>query len=177
MLSKAWNEDIVDRWNYLKNEIILIQKYIIGIKTSGKKNRWMTDDTLLLMEERSRRDEWLEIEHLEEKHDHFNVHKLVKETTGRIKQPHLMRISDDHNTVITNPNEILDHLKNYIEQLFKGQKSEITVHQYKSEKSPKILWSEIIQVIKQQNWQSTRTRRRLYRSYKTSRTNRTYNLH
>lgn len=50
-----------------------------------------------------------------------------------------MRISDDHNTVITNPNEILDHLKNYIEQLFKGQKSEITVHQYKSEKSPKIL--------------------------------------
>lgn len=53
MLSKAWNEDIVDRWNYLKNEIILIQKYIIGIKTSGKKNRWMTDDTLLLMEGRS----------------------------------------------------------------------------------------------------------------------------
>lgn len=169
-------DDVGKTWDRLKNAIVTTTNNIVGPPTY-KRRRWMTDEILSLMAERGlcknrdqtkykeidkqirreirrAKEQWMEdkcteIETMEEKHDHFNIHKLVKETTGRTKHYKSNSIKDDSNELITDISSLLNHWKEYTEQLFRENEQRIITDNCAGETAPKILKSEIIKAIKQ----------------------------
>lgn len=169
-------DDVGKTWDRLKNTLVTTTNNIVGPPTY-KRRRWMTDEILSLMTERGlcknrdqtkykeidkqirreirrAKEQWMEdkcteIETMEEKHDHFNIHKLVKETTGRTKHYKSNSIKDDSNELITDISSLLNHWKEYTEQLFRENEQRIFTDNCAGETAPKILKSEIIKAIKQ----------------------------
>lgn len=167
--------NIEDTWNNFKSAIATVTKNEIG-PPSSKKKKWMTDEILSLMdkrrsfknkdeikyqninkeiraETRKAKEQWLqdrciEIEELEEKHDHFNIYKLVKEVTGRTKPCKLNNIIKD-NKIITDPKELLHHWKSYTQQLYAENYQRNFTDEYESEPSPNIMKAEVLKAIKQ----------------------------
>lgn len=166
--------NVRDTWNMLKNAIVTNTNDTIGPPTN-KKKKWMTDEILTLMAERSKyknvdqdkykeidkqirreirraKEQWLqerckEIEEMEEKHDHFNIHKLIKQTIGHTKC-RANSIINDNNNVILDPNDLLNHWKEYTQQLFREDSQRTFANANPGERSPKILKSEVQNVIK-----------------------------
>lgn len=167
--------NIENTWKNLKEAIVTNTNNIIG-PPNNKKKDWMTDNVLSLMDKRrtyknrdqteyenlqkqikkevrNAKEQWMqnkceELEKLEEKHDHFNIHKLVKETTARKKPQNLTKIVNDNNKIITDFKELLNHWKKYTQHLFSSSQRSFD-YLYETEISPDIIKSEVIKAIRQ----------------------------
>lgn len=133
-----------------------------------KKKTWMTEEILEMMDRRRKMknnpDEYrsinkeirkqiraakekeiqqkcTEIEYLQSKYDSFNVHRKVKEVTGRYRSKTGKRLVNDEGKVIIGQDELKDTWKTYIEQLFYDNRPEPP--QLNTETGPKILMEEV----------------------------------
>lgn len=123
-----------------------------------KKHQWMTDEILYMMDERRRykgtniekyreiqrnirkeirvaKEKWLEeqckeIEELERKHDHFNMHRKTKEAAGMVKRKTVGRMIDEEGNIIIEKEAKIEKWKDYITKLFddeqRGDPKQIT---------------------------------------------------
>ncbi|VEN57771.1 unnamed protein product [Callosobruchus maculatus] len=168
--------DTQEQWNEIQNILSSIEREEIGTKDRRKGKSWMTDEILQLMEERRRhknknsrkyrevnreiqrkvrraKEQWMnerceEVELLEERNDHFAVHKKVKEVVGRNKKTNTYALLDENNKTVIEVEDIKRHWKSYIEQLFKSIEPRYFELTRDLESSPKILKEEVIKAIK-----------------------------
>lgn len=133
-----------------------------------KKKSWMTEEILEMMDsrrkvknnpdeyrninkeirkqirtakEREIQEKCNEIENLQLKYDSFNVHRKVKEVTGKYRTGTRNRLVNNEGKIIVGQGEIKDTWKTYIEQLFYDNRPEPP--QIKGETGPNILIEEV----------------------------------
>ena len=166
-------------WGVIKDSIIQVQKNIIGHVNNNKRKPWMTNEILELMNERRKykiqdpirykilhkeirrkcreaRESWLsdkckEIEILQKKHDHFNLHKKVKEMSGLQRKRWGQILRNENNESILGAVGKLKRWKEYIEHLFSDDRGEPPPPDARiNEISPEITKSEVMYAIKAQ---------------------------
>lgn len=172
-------EDIEGTWNALKTEITTIQEEDIGFTKNDKKQEWMTQEIINLMDERRKhktnptvykqinkiirkkcreaKENWMaakcqEIEQLQVKYDTFNVHKKVKEMTGRHRKRQETVLRDNNNEIILGKENKLARWKEYIQALFDDERPYVppSADNQINEKGPEITKEEVIHAIKSQ---------------------------
>lgn len=170
-------EEIQTTWNAIKNKITDVQEQDIGFRKNNKKQEWMTQEILDLMSERRRNktrpsqykninkiirkkcreakeklmsEKCQEIELLQEKYDTFNIHKNVKEMTGRTRKHQTTTLRDSNNEIILGIEGKLRRWKEYVEELFDDDRPNKPPpeDQVTNEKAPEISKSEVIHAIK-----------------------------
>ena len=169
------NTSIEEAWNGVKQ--ICATSGGKHLRRSGRvrKQQWMTDEILDLMDERRRyknkdhtkyrqlqqkirkaicraKEGWMaercsEMEELQRKHDNFGLHKKIGEITGRrSKQIHGILL-DNNNKIITDINDKLNTWRTYIETLFADDRT--TGEQtYTYNTGPEIMKEEVRHSIK-----------------------------
>lgn len=119
----------------------------LGYRTKSKKQKWMTDEILLLMDERRKhkdkadnnmykeiqrlirskiriaKNEWLkrecsEIEQLQNQHDNFNLHEKLDESAGMYKKMRSTVTVNNNNQIVLDSKEKNNVWERYIEALF-----------------------------------------------------------
>ncbi|XP_030747669.1 uncharacterized protein LOC115876118 [Sitophilus oryzae] len=172
-------EDVEKTWNDLKTRITNIQEKDIGFTATNKKQEWITQEILDLMDDRRKqkanpieykrlngiirkkcREEkeiWMstkcqEIEQLQAKYDTFNVHKKVKEFTHRHRKHQETILRNDNNEIILGVKAKLVRWKEYIETLFNDDRpcSPPPIDHILNEKAPAITKDEVVHAIKAQ---------------------------
>lgn len=142
-------DDINEKWGKIKN---VFKNTINSHLKKGhpkKKQRWMTNEILNLMEKRRQyrnkneieykrvhgeikrkirqaKVEWFsqeceEIEEYDRKHDTFHLHKKIKETAGHQRQMG-NNIRDENGDLIFETKQRLERWKQYVEQLFQDDR-------------------------------------------------------
>lgn len=134
-----------DIWFFLKSIILKTREPMIDTNRQAKKP-WMTQNIMELMEQRRlakthnvdlykslhrtikneirhAKEEWMngrcqEIEDLSKRHDTFNVHKKIKEATGRYRKRTTGNIKDQSGNLVYEIEEKLKVWQNYIINLF-----------------------------------------------------------
>ena len=84
-----------------------------------------------------------EIEELQEKHDYFNVHRKVKEVTGRRRKAQYGILRDKHNTIITDIESKIQRWKEYILELFSDVRTKPEVTDLWADDGAEITKSEV----------------------------------
>lgn len=165
------DSNIEDHWNEFKN---IVSGTISNIPIAQqKKQKWMNDDILHLMEERrtfknqdrqkyklidkeirkkirDAKEAWFvnqckEVEELQKRHDTFNIHKRVKELTAmNTKRSH--NLVDQEGNRILNDRDKLRRWEDYIEELFDDERTENVVQQCNT--GPMITMDELEKAIK-----------------------------
>lgn len=139
---------VEDMWGMVKGAMTgACNQYLKSEERQRGKKHWMTDEILKLMEKRrtvkakdpeaywqihkdikrkirEAKERWLsekcrEIEKLNQKHDTFNVHKKVKEATGRNRKRITGNITNRQGQVIMEIQEKMKIWKEYIQDLLK----------------------------------------------------------
>ena len=177
--------EVESTWNSIKDSMIEVQEIHIGHINNKKKQNWMTDEILELMNERRKykttdhiqyktlnkdirrkcreaREMWMsdkckEIEILQEKHDSFNLHKKVKELSGLQRKRYGQILRNDNNEIILGVEDKLKRWKEYTESLFKADRENPpSPDEIINEASPEITKSEVAHAIKlQKNGKAT----------------------
>ena len=172
------NESIEESWQSFKNVINEVQENELGTQKQQAKQRWMTEEILLLMEERREyknkdssrykeinkkitrlikeaKENWMEerceeLEELQNKHDLFNMHKKIREVTGNKNKIHQQGILvTNSNKQTIDPEEIETIWTRYIEELFDDDRTEPDPIRVDQEDQPMaILLSEVKHAIK-----------------------------
>uniref|UniRef100_A0A8D8SXR8 Craniofacial development protein 2 n=1 Tax=Cacopsylla melanoneura TaxID=428564 RepID=A0A8D8SXR8_9HEMI len=134
------------------NTAIKKVKTEILVRDPTKKKSWMTTEILELMEERrikkqhdksgykiinteirrkireakelELKEKCAEIEMAQRRYDSFNVHKKVREITGKLKKKTVGKLENEQGEIIIDINEIKETWKNYVEELFADQRNE-----------------------------------------------------
>lgn len=173
-----------ESWEGLRQALEDTQKTDIGYTHTKKKQQWMNDDILKLMDERrlqknknicrynnlnkqirkvcrEAKENWLkgkceEIEDLQKKHDMFHLHKKIKELTNKHKQ-HKGILKDANNKILIGVEEKLNRWKQYVEELFNDRRTaEPNIDFLSNESSPTITKDEVRHAIKlQKNGKAT----------------------
>ena len=168
------NINVEDVWNGIKNACSSVVDSKLKAGKRAKKQPWMTEGILELMEERRKhrnkndltyreinkiinkkikeakelwlQNECMEIESLEKKHDTFNLHKKIKAVTGGKSSRSNNSILDTHNNLLHDNERILERWREYMEELFEEeQQTEIEVLGFSG---PEITLSEVRNAIK-----------------------------
>lgn len=167
------NNDVEESSTRFKNIILQSAEEVLGKRERKKKNAWITEEILELMDERreqknkdeqkyreiqkkikkavkkAKEEYYLksceEIEGLIEKHDEFHLHKKLKETAGiyRPRKPYIMRNSDGD--IILEEESMIKEWTNYIETLFEDERESVAVNEGEG---LEILQSEVETAIK-----------------------------
>jgi len=130
--------DLTASWTKITNIMAGSMRNRLGYKLNNKKQRWMTDEILLLMDERRKhkneadgsryrniqrlirskiriaKNVWLkrecaEIEQLQNRHDDLNLHKKLKETAGIYRKMRPITTVNQNNQIVIDNEE-----KNYV---------------------------------------------------------------
>lgn len=145
-MSSRTQHTIEDKWNNIKESISTITENNLRSNTNKKKNKWMTDEILELIDKRrtfknkneerykdtnkiirrkikQAKEDWLdkkcsEIEELDRKHDTMNLHKKVKEGTGLIRTTQKGNLTDCSGKVIWDLDDKINKWKEYTVKLF-----------------------------------------------------------
>lgn len=143
------NEDVDEQWKALKQCILDPSKEILK-EPPKKKEKWMNDQILSMMEQRRQfkntdehtyrklnyeirkkireaketyfEEKCKEIEDLQNRYDLFNLHKKVKEMTGIQHHNPTNALLDRNGNTITQTDGKLQRWKEYIEELFDDEK-------------------------------------------------------
>ncbi|XP_030747721.1 craniofacial development protein 2-like [Sitophilus oryzae] len=144
---KIEGDDVTQSSKEIANVLKTTSQTVLGYRSNNKKQKWITNEILLLMDERRKaknnkdkyrdlqrqirskiriaKNEWLkkecrEIEQLQHKHDDFNLHKKLKETAG---------VFNENNQIVLNDNEKRQIWEEYVEKLFSDNRpdNELTV--------------------------------------------------
>uniref|UniRef100_A0A8D8Y176 Craniofacial development protein 2 n=3 Tax=Cacopsylla melanoneura TaxID=428564 RepID=A0A8D8Y176_9HEMI len=140
-----------------------------------KRKQWMTDEILELMEhrrrekgnpigykglqntirrkireakEREKQEQCMEVEFYQSRYDDFNVHRKVKEITGKIRKKKWGKLVDDDGNLVVSKDEQKEVWKKYLENLFYDTR-ERQEPDIPSTEGPTILRQEIELAIKQ----------------------------
>ncbi|XP_030751542.1 uncharacterized protein LOC115879046 [Sitophilus oryzae] len=161
--------DVEDTWSKIKNVCNLVADNMLKPEKGTKKQQWMTEEILDLMEERRKhrnknertykkinnkinkeikeaKEQWLqiqcrEIEALEQKHDTFNLHKKIKTMAGRTSSRSSNLVLDKQGGLITDTGGILERWREYMGELFdEEQQAETIVH---ADSGPEITLDEV----------------------------------
>uniref|UniRef100_A0A8D8Z4U1 Craniofacial development protein 2 n=1 Tax=Cacopsylla melanoneura TaxID=428564 RepID=A0A8D8Z4U1_9HEMI len=139
------------------------------LKTERKQHKsWMTEEILLMMEERRKHknnvstyklldrdiqrkireakqkeldEKCHEIERLQQKYDEFNVHKKVREITGKYKKRTVGKLVNDNGDLIVDQESIKNTWRTYIQNLFFDERGEPP--SLETETGPPILVNEV----------------------------------
>lgn len=159
------NLDIEMEMNELRKHVQEVkEKYLKPDKT--KRKSWMTDEILDLMEERrlnkgkaceykriqsqirrkireakekEHKEKCQEIEFYQSRYDSFNVHKKVREVTGKHKKNNCGKLMDEEGNLTTSTEERKNTWKKYVEKLFQDERSE------KGPNAPEIQGDDILE--------------------------------
>ncbi|XP_044750612.1 uncharacterized protein LOC123310952 [Coccinella septempunctata] len=171
-------DNVEKTWNTIKEKIVKIQEVNIGFTKNNKKQEWITEEIIDLMVERrinktnpteykkynkiirrkcrEAKEKWMsakcqEIEQLQERYDHFNVHKKIKEMTGKRRKRQETNLRGD-NELIVGTEEKLVRWKEYIQKLFDDDRPNASpsINKEINEKGPIISKQEVIHAIKAQ---------------------------
>ncbi|XP_073821585.1 yuri gagarin [Musca autumnalis] len=140
------SNDVENIWNKVKDTMCEITKNYLRNCTRRTQQEWMNDEIMELHEERRKyknvdyeryweinkeirtatraakndllNQKCREIEHLQNIHDDYNLHKKLKESAGVYRKASPALLMDDNNQPIFETLHIKDLWKNYIEQLF-----------------------------------------------------------
>lgn len=147
-------EEPTQSWTKVMDIITKSMEDKLGYKTRNKKQKWMTDEILLLMDERRKykneaqgnkykiiqtlirskiriaKNEWLkrecaEMEQLQNQHDDFNLHKKLKETAGIYRKTQTNITTNNNNQLVLESREKIDVWEKYIEKLFYDERPPI----------------------------------------------------
>lgn len=170
--------EIEDLWNKIKVSITSVTEEELRPDKIEKRQQWMTDSILELMEERRQhrnrdsgkykelhrrvlraireaKERWLqekciEIEILQQKHDNFNLYKKIKEATGKHQRRSPGIILDSDDNIIIETDKKLTRWKEYMEELFGDGNNENTdnVPTVVDEEGPTITQDEVESAIK-----------------------------
>ncbi|XP_050514333.1 craniofacial development protein 2-like [Diabrotica virgifera virgifera] len=173
-LKNSTNENNTEIWNTFKNLTWKVMEKYTTTMQRHKKQQWMTDEILELMEQRRKlkdnktkykekqklikqkikvaKEKWMEdkckeLEKLNEKDDTFNMFKKVREVAGLYykKTPHT--ITDSSGKMIIDEHEIRTTWYNYINELYNDDRPE-ELDTLDEGEGPEILKSEIQHAIK-----------------------------
>lgn len=159
----------------LVTEIRNITAEELTSKKAGKRQQWMTDDILLLMNERqtykninenkyneidvrinreirAAREQWLtnkckEIERLQQIHDSFNLHKRVKEFTNINNKRIQCTLVKQNGSIVVDKEEACEVWQDYVQHLFKDDRIPTEPLSELNLESPAILKSEFISAL------------------------------
>lgn len=139
------SHEVEKQWKEIKTTIQTVSKKHLQPDTRAKKKKWMTEHILDLMEERrkvkSNRDQYRHIhsqirreirkakqdwmsenckimENFEEKHDTFNMHKVIKEVTGNYRRKMPLVLEDNLGIPIIHHLGKVQAWEKYIADLF-----------------------------------------------------------
>lgn len=168
----ASEEDPMEKWNKTKQIIGNTCEEHLK-RTCNKKNKWMTDEILQLMDNRrshkgkdpdkyrqihrtirgkikEAKEKWLEerckeIEELEGKYDYHNMYKQIRDmVTQRNKTPQYIV---DNGKIVASTSELLKVWKSYIESLFYDERPETCINPGEEMSGPPITKEEIEKAI------------------------------
>lgn len=172
--------EIERTWNFIKYNIVEIQNNTIGTAKNDKKQQWMTDEILDLMNERRKyktrdiskykktnklirrkcrdaKEQWMaekcqEIETLQNKYDTFNLHKKIKEMTQKNRKHQTSTLKNKENKIIVDLQEKIKTWKEYVEQLFDDIRPDVIeqVNVAERDEGPDITKAEVIHAINMQ---------------------------
>ncbi|XP_060533833.1 uncharacterized protein LOC132706497 [Cylas formicarius] len=171
------DEDVEPRWTVLKKALLDTQEIDIGYVQASKKQQWMTDKILKLMDERRKykttdinryrelnravrsecrkaKEGWLaekcsEMEALQNKHDSFNLHKKIKEFTNTQRKQIRGILKDTNNKILVSVEEKIKRWKEYVETLFNDARPyQAPLDHDLNEPSPVITIEEVRRAIK-----------------------------
>ncbi|XP_063391819.1 uncharacterized protein LOC134677313 [Cydia fagiglandana] len=159
----------------LVTEIRNITSEELTSKDTGKRQEWMTDDILILMNERRTykninedkynetdikinreitiaREQWLtnkckEIERLQQIHDSFNLHKQVKEFTDLNNKRFQGTLVNQNGNIVVDKKEACEVWQDYVLNLFKDDRIPTEPLSDLNLESPSILKSEFISAL------------------------------
>uniref|UniRef100_A0A8D8S118 Craniofacial development protein 2 n=1 Tax=Cacopsylla melanoneura TaxID=428564 RepID=A0A8D8S118_9HEMI len=146
------NPDIEKEMDELRKHVLEVkEKHLKPDKT--KRKSWMTNEILDLMEERrihkgrvneykriqsqirtkireakesELKEKCQEIEFYQDRYDSFNVHKKVREVTGKYKKSNCGKLIDEGGNLMIGTEERKNTWKKYVEKLFQDERSEKT---------------------------------------------------
>ncbi|XP_030752245.1 uncharacterized protein LOC115879485 [Sitophilus oryzae] len=169
------HNNIENIWKKIKEALQETQEQLTTNNNEKHNKAWMTQEILVLMEKRrsfkgtdpqryrdthrlirnkikEAKELWMtercrEVEELHQKHDLFNLHKKVKEVTGKHKPRTCTRIVDGENKPILTEQKLEEVWTNYIRELFDGGGPSFH-SQIETENGPDIMISEIERALK-----------------------------
>lgn len=169
------SKNIEDTWKQLKNAMQKVQEQLITKDNKKQHKSWMTQEILDLMESRrsfkstnaqkykatdklirnkikEAKEMWMmercrEVEELYQKHDLFNLHKKVKQITGKHKPQTLTKIVDDENKPILSKQRLEEVWTKYIGELFDDDDRSFDP-KIETDQGPDIMISEVEKAIK-----------------------------
>lgn len=176
-------EDTVENtWKTMKNIIGQVQTEKLQHKNNNNmKKEWMTPEILQLMDTRrsyknkneakykethttitklirKAKEKWMddrctELKELQDKHDHFNIHKKIKEVTGpRNRTIPFKMLKTNNNEIISDQKDIEKEWVQYIQELFDDSRPEPSLTK-QNEPPLNILVSEVTHAIKRSKTQ------------------------
>lgn len=175
-INDSYISEVELQWREIKDSLMDTQENEMGYAQPNKKQPWITDNILRLMEERRKyktrdnnrykqlnreitnecrkaKEEWLEercseIEELQKKHDLFNLHKKIKDLTQKHQKRHLSILKDDNNKILVGIVDKLNQWRSHIEKLYNDNRPEdLPVGDASNEDSPSITKDEIRRAI------------------------------
>ena len=164
-------------WQSFKNVIHEVQENELGTQERRAKQKWMTEEILALMDKRrvykhidnnkykeihkqitklikEAKERWMEercqeLEDLQQKHDHFNMHKKIREVTGTKTKNHQQGILvTDNNKQTIDQEEIEVIWTHYVQELFADNRLEPELRETGEDQPMVILLSEVKYAIK-----------------------------
>ena len=140
-------QSVEQKWSYIKDVVIKAGEKHLRKRTTEKYKEWMTDDILHMMDQRRlvknkderkykeinrtirrevrrakearMKEKCSEIEELQAKHDHTNIHRKIREATGRYKKRAITPLMDKDENLVTTVEDKMAVWKLYIEELFR----------------------------------------------------------
>ena len=171
-------EGVDGNWRVLQGALVGAAEELIPREPQGRRQAWMTEDILELMEERrkfknrsedrykeldrlikrmctERKEEWLqakcdELEHLERMDSRLLAEK-IREITGKKRPARSTIIKDGDGTILTERGDVLRRWKDYIGDLYGDNDRENIVIE-DADDGPQILRSEVEQAVKKMKW-------------------------
>lgn len=171
--------NVESTWNDIKNVLTQTQTEKLKPDEIRGKKKWMTDEILEKMEERrilksdetrykelnrvirrmcrEAKEKWWnekcnEIEELQHKHDSFNIHKKVKEVTGKFHRYNNNSLRSADNEVIIEIEDKLKRWKEYVQELYHDDRTAVQIEEgLDGEDLLEITQSEVKYAIMRQN--------------------------
>ena len=171
-------QDVNQDWKVLQEALVLSAEEIIPNERPGRKQPWMTEEILSMMEMRrvnknvseevykqidrrikaacrERKNEWLEekcqeVEELERIDSRMMAEK-IREITGKKRTCRSTIIKDRDGTILTERSEVLNRWQQYVGDLYKDEDRGM-VELDEIDRGPPILRSELEEAIRKMKW-------------------------
>lgn len=148
-------DNVTQSWDNIVNIIRDTAHNTLGFESKGKKQKWMTDEILLLMDQRRKyksdknkynelqrtirskiriaKNEWLknecdELGELYRRHDSFTLHKKLKETAGVYRRRNPDILVDQDGKIILENSDKMEMWERYIKTLFNSERTQETTN-------------------------------------------------